>query len=682
MARCYNCMAVYQGEGKPCPRCGYAPDKAAGGQYFLPPGTLLAQKRYFVGLPVNAGGFGIVYKAWDQTLDKLVAIKEYYPGGVAARTPGASQVFVYSEKRMEEFRKGKERFLNEARKMAKFNKHPNIVDVYDFFEENHTAYMVMEYMQGMTYKQYIKMQGNHISHELAANVSIALLDALKEVHQAGIIHRDINPSNIFICNNGIIKLFDFGAARIEATEMSTVLTPCYAPPEQYSTNGKQGPFTDIYAVGATMYYALTGVKPEESTDRVQEDHLKPPCEIDPQIPKSMSKAVMRAMALKPELRYQTTDEFRDALLGKGRVRDVEDELRRRKRRRALQAAAFLAALAAVGGIFAYRIKSQYEAGSLKPAQLEVWIVADGADTGEAVRLFDDMTEDFQNEYSQISLDVTAYDEAEYWERLNAAAARGELPDVFESDLLDPQFYSELEPLDTVCELLGDRTAYHYLDAYEELFPEKRQMPLCFQLPVIFVRQGAGEEENQDGAWAVNGSDLSMYGDIYGQDWADGWQACAGEQGWDWKWDGLSLFQKHAVQRYFSDTSDYPAVNETLTAQYRLEFPNGAGMARFDHIWSVNGEIGGSRSEDANKKKAAQWLIYYLLSGSVQDVIGAQNGLGIPVNKSACDMFFEVYGGELSELIPLIPDDIGGSEWIRDNYGWWAGQESPDDHGKD
>ena len=162
----------------------------------------------------------------------------------------------------------------------------------------------------------------------------------------------------------------------------TGVQTCALPisPEQYSTNGIQGPQTDIYAVGATTYFALTGVKPEESTDRVQKDHLAAPHKLDSSIPKSLSNAVMRAMALKLELRFQNTEQFRDALMSKKKVLDVEEELRRRRKLRLVQIAGILMLLAGAGGFFFHRYQKQTEEATLQPTTLRIWVRADGNDT--------------------------------------------------------------------------------------------------------------------------------------------------------------------------------------------------------------------------------------------------------------------------------------------------------------
>lgn len=653
MQRCYNCMKEYPDGFDICPHCGSDRTQVSQNLYYLKPGVVLGQGRYQIGMDINAGGFGIVYKAWDTVLDKMIAIKEYYPGGIAARTPGTSQVLVYSEKRIDEYEKGKVRFLSEARKLAQFNTHPNIVDVYDFFEENNTAYMVMEYMDGMTYKAYIKEQGGHVSQQVAVGVTLALLDALKEVHKEKIIHRDINPNNIFICTNGVVKLFDFGAARIEESEMSSILTPHYAPPEQYSTESVQKPYTDLYAVGATMYFALTGVKPEESTDRVQEDHLIPPHELNPEISEELSNAVMRAMALKVELRYQNTDQFRDALLNKKPVLNVEQELRRRRRVRIMQAVAVMAVLAVSGGACMYQYQKRADAARLGSAQLEVWIPVKEYDTPEsAEQMFQDMTEAFREEYAQVQLSVMAIPQEEYQKRLEKAAATGTLPDLFESGSLSEEYELYFEPLDTTLNLLEDPSQFYFLEQYERLFPEKKQMPLCFQMPVIYADgRSAPEMSWNTEDYSVRSDDFLVYDRMMGEECIQDFEKTANQAGRDFLRDGYEMFQEGEVQFYLSDTGDYRLISEHMAGEYQVMLPQDGQMeARLDHLWSVSASAG------KEEKKAAQWLLRYLLSDNAQNILSVRNMEGIPLSKTMCEVYFSVYQGELSGLKAHISED--------------------------
>ena len=293
----------------------------------LKPGVIL-KERYKIEEVIGAGGFGITYRAWDPLLQSYVAIKEYYPSGIATRSADSSKVCVPVGQEQREYHRGRIRFLKEAQDVARFQSEPNIVSIYDYLEENDTAYMVMEYLHGCTLKQYIREHGGRLDTDHILHICLSVLDALAVVHKAGMIHRDISPENIFICEDLTVKLIDFGAAKqvyLDGEQtMSVVLKPGYAPPEQYAKKDKQGPWTDIYALGATLYFAATGEKPEESFGRVLEDTIKPVCEVNPEIPRAMSQVIMRAMSVKIEDRYQTVEAMREALLaGEGQNAQLE-----------------------------------------------------------------------------------------------------------------------------------------------------------------------------------------------------------------------------------------------------------------------------------------------------------------------------------------------------------------------
>lgn len=293
----------------------------------LKPGVIL-KERYKIEEVIGAGGFGITYRAWDPLLQSYVAIKEYYPSGIATRSADSSKVCVPVGQEQREYHRGRIRFLKEAQDVARFQSEPNIVSIYDYLEENDTAYMVMEYLHGCTLKQYIREHGGRLDTDHILHICLSVLDALAVVHKAGMIHRDISPENIFICEDLTVKLIDFGAAKqvyLDGEQtMSVVLKPGYAPPEQYAKKDKQGPWTDIYALGATLYFAATGEKLEESFGRVLEDTIKPVCEVNPEIPRAMSQVIMRAMSVKIEDRYQTVEAMREALLaGEGQNAQME-----------------------------------------------------------------------------------------------------------------------------------------------------------------------------------------------------------------------------------------------------------------------------------------------------------------------------------------------------------------------
>ena len=252
----------------------------------LPAGTLVAD-RYEILEVIGQGGFGITYKAYDSVLDVPVAIKEYYPSGIASRYHEQSlDVQVGGSENRRLFEEGKKKFLEEARILARFSEDPNVVGVRNFFEDNQTVYIVMQYLQGESLKEYIEKNGK-ISFDEAYRLLRPVMQSLGRIHAAGLIHRDISPSNLIRMRTGKVKLIDFGTAREYSTDgdksLSIVLKPGYAPAEQYQTHGLQGPWTDVYALCASIYKLITEITPENSLNRMVNDEVRLPSECGAEI---------------------------------------------------------------------------------------------------------------------------------------------------------------------------------------------------------------------------------------------------------------------------------------------------------------------------------------------------------------------------------------------------------------
>lgn len=276
----------------------------------LPAGTLLSDK-YEIIRTLGEGGFGITYMGRNTVLDIPVAIKEYYPHGYASRSAAYDlSITITDSTKNSYFSKWKGKFLNEARALAKFSNIPNIVKVHDFFEQNGTAYIVMEYLNGITLSDYISKNGVFDAGELC-RIMIPMLKSLNKIHQKKLIHRDISPDNIMMMPDGSLKLYDFGAARdySETTQrsLSVILKPGFAPEEQYRSHGIQGPWTDVYAVCATIYFCITSVRPDASIDRVFSDELKPPSELGICISPQIEEAILMGMSVKYEDRFRTAE---------------------------------------------------------------------------------------------------------------------------------------------------------------------------------------------------------------------------------------------------------------------------------------------------------------------------------------------------------------------------------------
>ena len=312
-ARCPHCFGATR--VTPCPHCGWQP-----GQDNPPPALALGRMldgRYRIGRVLGHGGFGITYLAWDDNLHLRLAIKEYLPRDSATRAPDGVSLAIYSGQAGEQFTYGLERFLEEARALAHFDQHPGIVTVKNFFRAHGTGYCVMDYVDGITLRQYLEQQpGGRISVADALKLLMPVMDALRAVHKEGLLHRDLAPDNIYLTADGRIKLLDFGAARFAASEhsksLSIILKPGYAPEEQYRSKGKQGPWTDVYGLAATFYRAITGVVPPEALDRTEEDELLPPSKQSIAIQPQEEAVLLKALAIKAPLRYQSIWEFQQA----------------------------------------------------------------------------------------------------------------------------------------------------------------------------------------------------------------------------------------------------------------------------------------------------------------------------------------------------------------------------------
>jgi len=316
-----SCFTEHAAPTNPCPVCGYNEQAQEFPPHILRPRTILHGK-YLLGKVLGQGGFGITYIGWDLNLGIKVAVKEYYPSGFVSRettSAGNATVQPFTGSQGDYFVKGREKFINEARTLAKFFTLPGIVSIKDFFQENGTAYISMEYIEGQTLKDYLSQMGGRLPAGQIFDMMKPVMYSLAEVHNAGLIHRDISPDNIMISKEGQMKLLDFGAARDFSDSgnksMSIMLKPGFAPEEQYRSRGVQGPWTDVYALSATIYKCITGITPEESVERTRRDDVRPPSMLGIPIDPAQEAALMRGMAVLQEHRFQNVSELYASLYG-------------------------------------------------------------------------------------------------------------------------------------------------------------------------------------------------------------------------------------------------------------------------------------------------------------------------------------------------------------------------------
>lgn len=635
MQVCYSCFKKYEDEYDVCPHCGCVNTGEPVEPVHLYPGTVLAG-RYILGYAIGSGGFGIVYKALDTTLDRVVAVKEFYVGRLVTRAAGTKDIILPSKEiSIAEFNYRKARFLAEARNMAKFSSHGSIVNVFEYFEENGTAYIVMEMLDGIALSDYLKMNDGKLDEDEAIAVAVKVGEALESLHKEKIIHCDIAPDNIFICPGNVIKVLDLGAARLADAEekvIDIVLKPGYSPPEQYEQTKNLGPWTDIYALGATLYMMLTGVKPDESTNRKINDVLVPPRELNEAIPENLSNTVMKAMAVERHMRFKSVSEFLKAVNGEKKVVTLKKEIHLRKRRRfsGIVAAMLVAVIACGSVIGVYNDKKT--AQQLEDASISVWFsVAEGSNEEAAIKY---ITEDFRKSYPNIDITLRAIPEKDYKAELEKAAEEQKMPNLFESSGLSDEFVTNnTQPafIEAVrwqeCSLLKQ---------YEKVYPDFKRVPLGIEVPVAAVVTKGDTALNytdknfkdltsfNNAPFAVDSKCKELIEDNYGESVLT---AAVSEE----------LFlnnEKNGCALYLTSTMSIQNINQALT-RYTKNFTydnDGKVKCKFIYEWSM-----GNCWETA-ETIATEKILSWMLSETYQEALMTSycNDGQIPVNDKAFD----------------------------------------------
>ncbi len=613
--RCSECMKEVSTQDSVCPFCGKEIVRSTPEVYQLKPGTML-NRRYEVVSVLGFGGFGVVYKAWDTNLQRTVAIKEYFPTMYLNRDEGTTTAVVFDPKNEAVFLREKEAFLQEARSMAAFQEHPNIVHVYDFFEDNNTAYFAMEYMDGKSVNDYLKeakSMGKVLKVSSAVHIVREVLNALKDAHAKGIIHRDIKPQNIYVLKNGTIKLYDFGAARFSDTEeaqtRTIIITPGYAPAEQYQSKSKQGPYTDIYALGAVLYELLTGVRPEESINRKIKDELVPPSHLNSKISESLESIILRAMAVRPEIRFQSAKEFDHALESGKKVRNDAQEARKVKRIRNIFIIVLLTVL--IGGLGfsgGMIVKSYLDADlTLTSMTISVWVPYISDSEAETAALYEAVSEEFTGTYPKVQLSFRYIPKENYIDELTVALKAGNGPDAFDSTDLPSEYRKYLADIDEVCEDSNfDVNEYYFyrLDNYLSYFREIGKVPLLLDLPVLYMNSvdSYGEQTEDRNTFIDAISDPDHSG---------------------------------TVPNYIGTVLDYEILQQEIAGKFEIQESIVAGRpGELLNCWSINA---GSLWINRN---ACGRLIHSFLSPNAQQELAINRKLGIPVYNEVYDTFLQ------------------------------------------
>ena len=639
-------MEIYDEAYDICPYCGYqrgTPPKVAS---HLIPGTVIAN-RYIIGTVINNGGFGIIYNAWDNDLGIRIAIKEYYPNGLVNRAPGTSKVIALGGEKKEQYELGIKRFLQEARIMAKFNKEPNIVYVYTFLEENNTAYIVMEYLDGVDLNGYVsQFQGNKMPVEDAINIISEVGKVLGVMHKDKIIHRDISPDNIHLCRDGKIKLLDLGAARLSSGEetqtLSVVLKPGYAPPEQYRGKSRQGPRTDIYALAATLYKLITGVKPLDSLDRNIEDTLQKPSEFNPEIPQWLDTVIMTGMALNAEVRFPSVSKFVEALHHEKTVALPAQRIKRRRLTRSISVIAVALIISIIGYVY-FGMYSDISGDGVPDGEIDMWICVE---SDEDENRYKELDYEFEKKFKGKTVDIKYIDKSEYGEAIRTAVAEKNAPNIFWGNYItDPE---EKVSLNDVYNDIPLRHTYLLKDNEKNLKANK-QLPMGFTTLVLYentylshsaeksyIEENGAEvtKENPKGDLfdpKYTKTSNQVFDDIYYSDRA------------------LDEFLDEKITFYIGDVIEKSKIQKKLSGYSDVTSitQDGNSYGKFSNqlsIWA---------GSDKQEQKIAKLLLKYSLSEEGQNILGVRNQGLLPLNKKAFATFTDIN----TSLSFIKPNDI-------------------------
>lgn len=634
MAICYSCFNEYGDEFDVCPFCGEIRRTDPSEPVYLKPGTMLAD-RYLIGYDVNAGGFGIVYRAWDTKLETIVAIKEFFANRLMTRAAGETQIIV-NKKAYQEFEYRKKRFLAEARTMAKFGKHRNIPNVFESFEENGTAYIVMELLTGQALNEYLQENRNAVDHDFAIHVATEVGKALISMHDMGIVHRDVAPDNIFICEDTRVLLLDLGAAKLADdtdTVIDIILKPGYSPVEQYDNTASIGNWTDIYALGATLYVMLTGIKPDEATNRKIHDSLTPPRDIDPDIPENLSNAILKAMAVDRHMRFKNVDDFLKAINGEKKIIPLKKEKRRRAGKRIIGiVAAALVVLLVSGAVVHIYSKKKSEQG-LPDSAITIWFsVSDNSTENEAMSA---IVADFREKHKNVDVTLTAIPATDYHDKIAEAAEAGKLPTLFESTGVPDDITQYAADISPILDFEQAKSCL-FLDQYDAYYSDKKRIPLAIEVPMAYVVTSGSVSIDYSDETFTSLDDFDTDKIAYDEQHMGVISANFSGEPSAQKEDFMNS-EENACAVMLSSNMAMNEVRETLTAYSKnyVYYASDEVRCRYDYEWSIGN---GTEAEH----QAAERLLSWMLGNNYQNtlMISRCSDGQIPINKDCFETKLE------------------------------------------
>lgn len=697
---CYNCFSR-KGDYEVCPYCGFIEGTLNKPEYLLQPKMKL-EGRYIIGTVLGVGGFGVTYKAWDLRLATLVAIKEFFPQNLCSRMAGDMKVRIYSGEKIESYAQQKARFMEEGRNLAKFANDPHVVNVLDTFEDNGTAYIVMEYLNGQTLKEYLEVQGGALSIDEANDIMEGVLQGIQSIHSKGIIHRDISPDNIHVLPDGTIKILDFGAARfVEKDEwtQNIVVKKGYAPPEQYRSNMKQSIQIDIYAAGATWYKVITGLTPEESIERWEKDTLQRPSKVVEGVENTFDKAIMKAMALKPELRFQNIEEMLQAVHGYTGFGFPEEELKKQKQKRTLMIAASVFFLLAALGTVMWKVSNSpttiYMGETLADMEIEsdeitIWITEDENESG----VYDQLIEEFMVLYPEYTVELYLLSDEEE-EEIYAQASEGSYdgsmgyPTLTSLWLGNSYEYADLMPLLSGLDteeyyLLGELLEYELNseDGFIRGIDTGVRLEVMYTSESLYTERGVDMPETIDSLdtmWEVYEADSENFSNytseifeviaLYSPEIYDNSTESFDTSVWetDLRRYAEILEDKLLIQEETGET------NNGMTAIMTPVVTYASNLSRAKNTYGSDCEIipilvenqvvgygtnymrvSGEATE--NQQLVAMQFLHFMLSEKGQSILYIYNTDELPINKNVMELYASYYT-EFEVLIPYLEEGI-------------------------
>lgn len=610
-----------------CPYCGRKQYGFSTLPFQLKPNTLL-NDRYLIGEVLGFGGFGITYKAYDITLNQILAIKEFYPAGLVNRSSDNPKVNILRE---DEYAKGKSIFIEEAKKSAKFFGSKNIVNVFDYFEANNTAYLKMEFLDGISLKDFINQGNGVVDVPTAINITNNILNGVSELHKNGYIHCDLSPDNIMITTDNRIVIIDLGAAkqnnRGSDINDDKVLKIGYAPPEQYQDDGSLGTFTDIYAVGAILYRMLTGKTPDESNDRAEKDTLVEPNKINNKIPKNINNVCMRALALNSSLRIQSAEQFKLGLQGK--IFRTEKQEKKFRKITTFSTVAAVLAIMAISIAFGFIYRGANNTVKLdkyikEPSTVSIWVPYDNAYYEQTKSIYNEIFTSFQNELkenetfsSEINVEVEYVEKSTYSKRLKAAIESGSSPDIFASK------YCDNEAAEAEISWIVNKVIKSNYILYKSYNKECFELPISCDSRVIYVNR----KYDTDGALLSASSNEEFKEteasicSTYSLETAN-YDYCLPSN--------LQRFCDGKTSLYCGKISDLPKIKNHISWLSMCSPAVEDYYIEYHDKWSVKA--------DNEPNYASMYVLSYLLSDSAQELMFIENDSFIPLNRNILDVY--------------------------------------------